>query len=70
MWQPPVNPNGVIINYDLTFIRDGQSRTVTTTGNQTHYVIGTQDIPGSFGQFSVEVKLFFAHHDGKFIVSG
>ena len=68
VWQPPVNPNGVIINYDLTFRRGGQSRTVTTTGDQTYYVIGTQDIPGSSVQFTVEVKLFFAHHDGKFIL--
>ena len=63
VWLPPVNPNGVIINYELTFRRGGQSRTVNIASCQTHYVIRTQDIPGSSGQFTVEVKLFFARHD-------
>ena len=65
VWQPPVDPNGVIINCHLTFTRDRQSSTVTTTGDQTYYIIRTQDIPGSSGQFTVKVNHFFASHDRK-----
>ena len=53
LWGPPVEPNGVITSYQLTFTRGGQRRTVTTT--LPHYVIRSQDVPGSSGRFTVEV---------------
>lgn len=55
VWQAPTEPNGVILDYQLTFIRGGESRTQSTT--LIYYAIDVlRDIPGFSGTFSVEVK--------------
>ena len=54
VWQPPAEPNGVVLDYQLTFTRGGQSRTRSTT--LPYYVMDeSRDIPGSSGILNVEV---------------
>ena len=55
VWNPPQQPNGVITGYRLTFTRSGTSRTVTTSNDQTFYVIQSTDIPWTSGSFTVKV---------------
>ena len=58
VWNPPQEPNGVITGYRLVFSRSGTSttRTVTTTSDQTFYIIQSSDIPWTSGQFRVTVS--------------
>ena len=54
VWQEPAEPSGVVLDYQLTFTRGGQSRTRSTT--LPHYVIDeSHDVPGNSGSFNVEV---------------
>ena len=55
VWNPPQQPNGVITGYRLTFTRSGTSRTVTTSNDETFYVIQSTDIPWTSGSFTVMV---------------
>ena len=57
LWQPPDKPNGVIVDYELTFSRNGQTKTATTNGDQTYFIIKKDTIPGSSGPFVVEVSI-------------
>ena len=57
LWQSPEEPNGIILDYELTFIpKDGAPTTKTTDGPQTYYIIETTDLPS--GIFQVEVSCF------------
>ena len=58
LWQPPDKPNGVIVGYELTFTRNGQTKTVTTDGNQAYFIIKKDTLPGSSGPFVVEVSCY------------
>ena len=55
LWQPPDKPNGVIVDYELNFTRNGQTNNFTTDGDQTYFIIMKDTIPGSSGPFVVEV---------------
>ncbi|CAI8051433.1 Ephrin type-A receptor 4 [Geodia barretti] len=57
VWNPPEEPNGVITGYRLVFSRSGTSttRTVTTTNDQTFYIIQSSDVPWTSGEFRVTV---------------
>ncbi|CAI8042608.1 Ephrin type-A receptor 5 [Geodia barretti] len=57
VWNPPEEPNGVITGYRLVFTRSGTSttRTVTTTNDQTFYIIQSSDVPWTSGEFRVTV---------------
>ncbi|CAI8041854.1 Ephrin type-B receptor 3 (Fragment), partial [Geodia barretti] len=57
VWNPPEEPNGVITGYRLVFSRSGTSTTstVTTTNDQTFYIIQSSDIPWTSGKFRVTV---------------
>ena len=57
VWNPPQQPNGIITGYRLTFTRSGKSirPTVTTSNDQTFYVIQSGNIPWTSGSFSVTV---------------
>ncbi|CAI8036642.1 Ephrin type-A receptor 5 [Geodia barretti] len=57
VWNPPEEPNGVITGYRLVFSRSGTSttRTVTTTNDQTFYIIQSSDVPWTSGEFNVTV---------------
>ena len=59
VWNPPEEPNGVITGYRLVFSRSGTSttRTVTTTNDQTFYIIQSSNIPWTSGDFRVTVSL-------------
>ena len=61
VWNPPQQPNGVITGYRLTFTRSGTSRTVTTSNDQTFYVIQSTDIPWTSGSFTVTVINIYIH---------
>ena len=58
LWLPPDKPNGVIVGYELTFTRNDLTNTVTTGGNQVHFIIKKfkETIPGNSGPFVVEVS--------------
>ena len=56
VWNPPEQPNGVITGYRLTFTRGSTTRTVTTSNDQTFYVIRSADIPWTSGSFNVKVS--------------
>ena len=58
LWQPPDTPNGDIVEYELTFTRNGQANTVITDGDQTYFIIKKDTIPGSSGSFVVEVSCY------------
>ena len=55
LWKVPDEPNGVIINYQLTFTRDDKIKTFSTESDQTHFIIAADTLPGSTGTFTVEV---------------
>ena len=55
VWNPPQQPNGVIIGYALNFTRSGMSYIVLTSSNQTFYIIQSTDVPGTSGSFTVTV---------------
>ena len=56
LWQEPRDPNGVILDYTLTFTRNGETRMVTTNGPQTFFVTTPASLPGVSGPFEVEVS--------------
>ena len=58
VWNPPEQPNGEITRYRLRFTRDGTTRTVRTTNDQTFYVIESSDIPWTSGSFEVTVSYY------------
>ena len=58
LWQPPDKPNGVIQYYELTFTRDGQTKTGNTDDDQTYFIITKDTVPGSSGTFVVEVSWY------------
>jgi hypothetical protein len=58
LWQPPDKPNGVIQYYELTFTRDGQTKTGNTDDDQTYFIITKDTVPGSSGTFVVECRAF------------
>ena len=58
LWQPPDKPNGVIQYYELTFTRDGQSKTVNTDDDQTYFIITKDTVPGSSRTFDIEVSWY------------
>ena len=56
VWNPPQQPNGVITGYRLTFTRSGTSHGVTTSNDDTFFVIESTDIPFTSGSFTVMVN--------------
>ena len=58
LWQPTDKPNGVIVDYVLTFTRNEQTNSVTTDGDQTYFIINNNIIPGISGPFVVEVSCY------------
>ena len=52
LWEPPAD-SGVIINYEVTFSRGGQSNTLTSV--LPHFAIQSGNVPGESGMFTVQV---------------
>ena len=65
LWQVPQEPNGIILDYQLTFTRNGQTTVASTNGPETYFIVRPELLPEGSGSFQVEVsyytgkKLFF-----------
>ena len=59
LWQAPAEPNGVILDYQLNFTRDGgETKTETTVNPQTYFIITGDTLPGDSGGFVVQVSVW------------
>ena len=57
LWETPEEPNGVIENYELTFVQGGETKTATTDGDSTNYIIKAESFPQGTDSFMVEVSV-------------
>ena len=56
LWQKPLRPNGVILLYELTFTRNGSTKTPTTNALQTFFAANEESLPEGTGSFTVQVS--------------